>query len=191
VTDSQLNADIRKRSNRARFVVAVVLVVMVGIVVVLATRPSSNSQKGESPLVGKEAPAVEGETIDGERVALSDYRGKWVLVNVFATWCIPCLEEHPDLVRFAENSTDEVQVFGVIFKDQAESVRQFRKKNGGNWPMVTDDDGSAAVDLGIRGVPESFLISPDGVIRAKIIGGVTVAKLEGVLARSKGEANSM
>ena len=175
----------RPRRRRSARTIAIVLgVVLVGLVVVLATRQPAGSRLAESPLVGQPAPAVAGETIDGETYRLERDRGQWVVVNFFATWCVPCREEHDDLVRFATRHSvaGDAKVVGVIFSDDAEAVRRFRDEQGGNWPMVTDPEGSIALEFGIAGVPESFLISPDGIVVAKIVGGVREGDLTELLA---------
>ena len=75
------------------------------LVVVLATRPEASTRTVRSPLLGKAAPAAESTTIDGEAVKLSDLKGKWVVVNFFATWCVPCRIEHSELITFQQTHT--------------------------------------------------------------------------------------
>jgi len=141
----------------------------------------------KSPLVGKRAPAIEGETVDGGRASLSDLRGKWVVVNFFATWCVPCRLEHDDLVRFSEahQATGDAAILAVVFSDSSQAVREFRAKEGGTWPMVTDPQGRIALAYGVSGVPESILVNPEGVVVSKILGGVRTSDLEDLLARAK------
>lgn len=161
-----------------------VAVVLATFAVVLATRPSASTRAVESPLIGRPAPLIVAPTVDGGRVNISDFRGRWVLVNYFATWCVPCRREHPDLVRFAERhkALGEAEVIGVVFADNFEAVRSFRRDNGGDWPMAEDPDGKIALAWGVTGVPESFLVDPAGIVRAKVLGGVTDARLEDLLA---------
>lgn len=154
---------------------------------VLATRDQAGTRAADSPLLGKPAPAIAGTTIDGQPVDLAQYRGKWVLLNFFATWCVPCRQEHPDLVRFAarHRSQGDAAVVGVVYDDSLDAVRSFVRDEGGDWPMVADPKGRIALDFGVAGVPESYLITPGGAVAAKVVGGVEASALEDLLNQVK------
>jgi cytochrome c biogenesis protein CcmG/thiol:disulfide interchange protein DsbE len=135
-----------------------------------------------SELVGRAAPAITGTALDGTVVNIDRSRGSWVLVNFFATWCVPCIREHPELVEFAERHGPDgpgvpVQVISVAFDDNADAIASFFAQRGGDWPVLTEGTGSIALDYGVRGVPESFLVSPAGQVVA-VFYGVTADALD-------------
>ena len=148
---------------------------------------SAASRTAHSPLLGKPAPEVAGRTIDGEQVSLADYRGRWVLVNFFATWSVPCRTEHPELIAFHQRHRflGDAEVVGVVYSDSTEEVLDFRRREGGEWPIREDPKGRIAVDMGVSGVPDSFLVSPDGMVVSRLVGGVRAAALDEMLARAK------
>ncbi len=163
-----------------------VLLVMLGFIVVLATSESGD-REARSPLLGRQAPPISGETLDGGTFDLADHRGQFVVVNVFATWCTPCIREHPELVRFEQRhaQTGDAAVVSVVFDDQVDNVRQFFAEQGGDWPVLTDPDGRIALSYAVAKVPESYLIAPDGTVISKLVGGVTAAGLERVLEQAQ------
>jgi len=176
-----------RRTRRALWIAVAVAVPMFLLVVVLATRPSASTREVRSPLLGKRAPAAESTTIDGEAVKLADLKGRWVVVNFFATWCVPCRIEHDELKRFHDShqALGDGSVLGVVFSDSAQAVKEFRADEGGSWPMLTDPKGSIALNFGVSGVPESFLVDPDGIVRSRILGGVRAVDLDRLLAEAR------
>ena len=173
----------RPPRHTARWAALAVGLVVAAFVVVLATRPQASDVVAPSPLIDRPAPEIEGPGLDGATVRLSDLQGGWVVVNFFATWCVPCLQEHPELVRFADrHDPAQVQVLAVVYDDQPEDVAKFFRERGGDWPVV--DDVGAKVDFGVRGVPESFLVDPEGIVRARLVGGVTADGLDSLLRQA-------
>ena len=177
-----------RRTRKALWIAVAVALPVAMLIAVLATSPSARSRAVKSPLVGKPAPPAEGTTIDGSRASLADLRGQWVVVNFFATWCVPCRTEHPELIRFADShrQAGDASVFAVVYSDSPSAVKDYRAGNGGDWPMLADPDGRVALDFGVGGIPESFLVSPDGFIVSKILGGVRAADLDRLLAQASG-----
>lgn len=169
--------------GRVALVSAVALALLLGgLVFVLFTAEPSTNKLADSPLLGKYAPNLAGDDYD-----LLDSTGEWVLVNFFATWCTPCVAEHDDLVAFSNTHAvaGDASVVSVVFSDDDDDVKAFFDERGGDWPVVSDDDGRIATDWGVTGVPESYLIAPDGMVRAKIVGGVDADRLEQLLAQAK------
>jgi cytochrome c biogenesis protein CcmG/thiol:disulfide interchange protein DsbE len=171
---------VEERPRTALAIAFVLLVLAAGFVWVLAGADPSTDRVVSSPLLGKPAPAVESQTVDGEPFTLAAGRGRFLVVNFFATWCTPCQEEHPELVAFEEAhaAQGDVSLVSVVFDDQADTVRDFFAEKGGDWPVVTDPDGRIAFDYGVAQVPETYVVGPDGRVLAKLTGGVTAAGLE-------------
>lgn len=167
--------------------VALALGVAIALLVgVLATRDPASTRLVRSPLVGKEAPRIAGRTINrAGQFSLADERGKWVLVNFFATWCQPCQAEHDDLVRFsaAHAGSADAAVVSIVFSDDTADVRRFFAQRGGDWPVVSDEDGAIATAWGVARVPESYLVAPSGLVVGKLTGGVKFAFLQAQLAK--------
>lgn len=175
------------RANSTRLAIVAVGIVLVAFVALLASgigrRPDSISTR----LLGRQAPEIIGTTAQGTRFDLAEHRGRWVVVNFFATWCVPCRVEHPELVRFTEEhaTAGDVQVVSIAFQDDAEAIDQYFERNGGEWPVIIGDTGRMALDFGVTGVPESFVVNPDGVIVAKFE-GVTASGLNRAIDQAGG-----
>ncbi len=190
MTAPALAAPTRKRRRTALWVALAIGVLVAFLVGVLATRDSAADRLADSPLLGRPAPDIGGTTLAGEELSLGSLQGRWVVLNFVASWCVPCRREHPELVAFdtQHRAAGDGQVLGVVFSDKADNVREFFRERGGDWPVLQDPQGQIALDFGVRGPPESFVISPGGVVVAKIVGPVTAEGLERILAASTGES---
>jgi cytochrome c biogenesis protein CcmG/thiol:disulfide interchange protein DsbE len=176
-----------RRPTPLRWAAIGLAVVVLAFVLVLATRRSAEQAKADSPLLGRPAPEVTGPGLDGSTIRLSQLRGRYVLVNFFASWCVPCINEHDDLMRFQtrHEQAGDATVLAVTFNDSLDNARRFFEKRGGDWPVLSDDRGKVALDFGVRGPPESFLVDPNGIVLTKIIGEVDDAALESIITEAK------
>jgi cytochrome c biogenesis protein CcmG/thiol:disulfide interchange protein DsbE len=160
------------RTGRAALFVAVPLaLVMLLLVAVLVTRDSAADRADFDRLHDKPAPEIVGTTLDGKPFDLDAYKGKWVVVNFFAQWCVPCQQEHADLVSFwqrHEVANDDVQLVSVVFNDDLGKVKDFFAREGGDWPVVTGDSGRMALDYSVVRVPDTYIVDPIGIVRDRL-----------------------
>lgn len=181
-----------RRSNAVRIAAAAIGVVMALFVVMLFTSKNSSDQPSASPVIGQQAPALGGKALLGEPVDIGS-NDRWLLVNFFATWCVPCVKEHPELRQFAENGAKDgsARVVSVAYDDEASAVKKFFEKQGGDWPVLDADRGRTALDWGVAKVPESFLVAPNGVVVHRLQGGVKAREVEALIERyeAQGRAN--
>ena len=145
--------------------------------------------RGPSTQVGKTVP-LKGPaqdfsvtTLDGKTLKLSDLRGKVVVLNVWASWCIPCQDEAGELNRSYElYKGRDVAFIGIAFNDDTDPMRQFVDKYNVTYPVALDPEGRISIGLGITGVPETYLIDPQGNLTQKFVGPITAKQLNGLLA---------
>jgi cytochrome c biogenesis protein CcmG, thiol:disulfide interchange protein DsbE len=125
-----------------------------------------------SALIGTRAPSLALPPLEGSKLpALTDaaIRGKLTLVNVFASWCIPCRDEHPLLRQLAKDG--RLNIVAINYKDQPENALRFLGELGNPFQAIgIDPRGAAAIDWGVYGIPESYLVGPDGTILYKRVG---------------------
>jgi cytochrome c biogenesis protein CcmG/thiol:disulfide interchange protein DsbE len=167
--------------RRSPVIAAAVGAVLVGLLVVLALADPGNSDTAESPLLGRPAPVVRSTTIEGDQFDLSRRKGSWVVLNFFNSTCVPCRNEHPQLVEFEkaqQTADDPVELYTVVNDDSDQAVSAFFGANGGDWPKVKDDDGAISVAFGVAKVPETWVIDPNGFVRLRIIGELTEGFLQ-------------
>jgi cytochrome c biogenesis protein CcmG/thiol:disulfide interchange protein DsbE len=132
-----------------------------------------------SPLIGKPAPAFQLVQLHdaGKSLAVGDLKGRVWLLNVWASWCVSCREEHPLLLQLAK--ADVVPVYGLDYKDKSDDALAWLAQHGNPYKAsIVDSDGKVGIDYGVYGVPETFLIDKAGVIRYKQIGPLTVQALQ-------------
>ena len=136
------------------------------------------AQQVQAPSEGAVAPALALETLDGEQVSLADYRGQVVLVNFWATWCGPCQYEIPELLQARDGLADlGFEILAVNVGEDAEAVRAFADAMGMTFPVLLDGDMAGARAYALRGIPASFLVDQEGIIRKVHVGILTEASL--------------
>ena len=161
----------------ARFLLP--LSIFVVLAAFLAYGLKLNPREVPSPLIDKAAPAFKVAQLHAAEKTISpeDMKGKVWLLNVWASWCVSCLQEHPLLVDLAKR--DIVPIVGLNYKDQRDAGLAWLGKHGNPYMLSAYDlDGRIGIDYGVYGVPETFVIDKSGVIRYKHIGPVTPEALE-------------
>lgn len=148
-----------------------------------------DAPRGGPVRTGAEAPAYAAETLDGERASLALLRGRPVLLNVWATWCHPCRTEIPALEQLHKTYGPQgLHVVGVSIDqgDQEQGIREFLQEFGASYPIWLDPDGEITTAYSTIGVPNTFLIGPDGTLLWKHVGPVTAdnVELRGLIEKS-------
>jgi cytochrome c biogenesis protein CcmG/thiol:disulfide interchange protein DsbE len=164
-----------------------VVVVVFGIVLALNVGADPEQDAKQSHLVGKAAPDFNLPNLAGGRVTLADIAGKSAIVNFWNSWCIPCQQEAPALQKFyAEHKDDsDFAMVGIVRDDETNDVRAYVRKNGVNWTIALDPENQAALDFATRGQPETYAISPGGVVAAAKYGPMSSTELETFLAAAR------
>ena len=161
----------------AAALIPIALLAVLGVVL-LGRLPSASPTT-----VGSLAPDFSLADLDGNPVRLADLEGRPVVLNFWASWCGPCVEEFPLLRDAAARHADEgLAIVGVVFRDRSEAARDFIARNGGTWPAAMDPGERVASAFGILGPPETYFIARDGTIAARQFGPVTEASLAAQLA---------
>jgi cytochrome c biogenesis protein CcmG/thiol:disulfide interchange protein DsbE len=153
-----------------RLVLIFGILIITPLLIFLALSFGKDPRAIDSPLVGKPAPNFSLRTLDGELVRLEDLRGKPVFLNFWATWCQPCIVEHPLLQAGSRQYTGRVQFVGVVYHDEIDKIRAFLDRRGEWGETLFDEDGSVAVAYGVYGAPETFFIDRQGIVVEKWTG---------------------
>lgn len=173
--------------STVRIAIAVaILGVLFGVALMVGRRGGSNDAQpsvqatpaaapgaldSEAPVVGQLAPDFALRSSDGSLVKLSDLRGKVVWLNFWATWCVPCAQEHEALVEASRTWQGRVQFLGMVYEDQEDQVLAYLRSRGGPpYPSLMDPHDRTAIAYGISGVPETFFIDAQGRIADKVVG---------------------
>ena len=162
----------------------VIPLVLIPLAWVLTIGLGRDPAKIPSPLVGHPLPAFSLQSLDGETVASADLSGRPMLINFWASWCIPaCVEEHPVLIDAAATYGDSLAMVGILYDDQPSAALAFLARYGdGGWLQLDDPTGATALDYGVTGPPETFFVDADGIVVAKHYGPLSSDQLATYLA---------
>lgn len=169
--------------RRIRFVIGAIFVLVAVFVLVLVSRVGDDNESVDSALVGNAAPVLSLTDVStGEPLRVPN--GRITVVNFWAPWCIPCIAEHAELNTAAVTLADRpVDIVGVAIHSNGDEVDEFLERHGSGFPSALDTT-TAAIDYGVFGVPETFVVGADGLVKARITGPVdaeTVLTIAGEL----------
>jgi cytochrome c biogenesis protein CcmG, thiol:disulfide interchange protein DsbE len=165
-------------------ILATGLLAVVPLVGVLAAGLGRDPRQAASPLIGRQAPAFVLPALGGSGdVSLEAFRGRPFVLNFWASWCVPCREEHDALQRAAAELDPGVAFLGIAWQDDAPSARAFLERHGSVYPSALDGRGNVAIAYGVAGVPETFFVDAQGVIAARYVGPVDARVLTAQIAR--------
>jgi cytochrome c biogenesis protein CcmG/thiol:disulfide interchange protein DsbE len=157
-----------------RFILPLVVFALLVVVLGIGIEQSPEKDLIPSPLIGKAAPSfsLPSLTDPGKRVSSAQLRGHWYLFNVWGTWCYACRDEHPMLLKMRQAGV--IPIVGLDWKDDNGDALSFLRQAGDPYQTIAvDHDGSEAIEWGVYGAPESFLVNPQGIVVYKFIGPIT------------------
>ncbi|MDQ2954079.1 MAG: DsbE family thiol:disulfide interchange protein [Pseudomonadota bacterium] len=171
-----------------RISVLLPLVIFIALAALFFFRLGSDPARIPSALIGRPVPATDLPPIDGlardgvsvPGINAADFKGSVTLVNVWASWCVPCHDEVPYLQRLAQDT--RLRLVGINYKDQTDNARRFIGRYGNPFSAVgVDANGRAAIDWGVYGVPETFVVGHDSRIAYKLVGPINAENFESQL----------
>ncbi|HEY3846464.1 MAG TPA: DsbE family thiol:disulfide interchange protein [Acetobacteraceae bacterium] len=163
--------------RRALFLLPLVLFLVLVGYFALALRPGYDPQTLPSAMIDKEAPQFDLAGLNGEGLARDALKGSPVLINFFASWCVPCRVEQPVLMRLANH--EHVPLYGIDYKDQPDDAAKLLAQFGDPYRRVgLDPDGRVGLDFGVYGVPETYVLDSTGHIRKRFVGPLTAEEVE-------------
>jgi cytochrome c biogenesis protein CcmG, thiol:disulfide interchange protein DsbE len=178
------------RGLTVRKLVLIAAALFGGLVVVFSSALGRSAQYDPVAVLGKPVPVDHMTQLDGRPIDLEAMKGKAVLVNFWNSWCVPCQQEAPALDTFyARHAEDpDFEMVGVVHDDTTSAVRQYVASQHIPWHIALDPGSQTALAFGTTGQPETYAISPNGVIVAKRVGAASVTDLTRLLEMAKGQA---
>lgn len=153
---------------------------------VFARAEPERAESAATPLMGRPAPAAVGRLDDGATFELSRRKGSWVVLNFFDSTCVPCVQEHPALLRFDETQdargAEGAELVTIVWGEDPDGSREFFAAEGVDWPVVFDDGGAIATAFGVTKVPETWIVDPNGYVVYRTINTVTAEGLAATVA---------
>lgn len=144
------------------------------IIALLAFGLTRDPNTVESPLPGRAASDFQTTTLAGDTLRLSEFKGRVVVLNFYASWCVACIDEHAVFVEAERRyALEEFQMLGVVYQDSPANARRWMERMGGSWPSLLDPNSRIAIDYGVYGVPETYFIDRAGRVAYKQIGPVS------------------
>jgi cytochrome c biogenesis protein CcmG/thiol:disulfide interchange protein DsbE len=166
-----------------RTVLIIGLVLTAPLVWILASGFGKNPHAIDSPLVGRAAPTFALRQLNGGETVGLTQGGQPTVVNFWATWCRPCVQEHGVLTAAAARYRGKVKFMGIVYEDTEERIRAYLKRSGAAYPTLIDEAGKTAIAYGVYGVPETFFIDAKGQILYKHAGPLNPQSIEGYLRK--------
>jgi cytochrome c biogenesis protein CcmG, thiol:disulfide interchange protein DsbE len=160
------------------FIMPLVCAALLAALFFYGLRSTRNPQEIKSILIDKPAPAFDLPSLDGQRFTNTDLaKNRVVIVNFFASWCVPCRAEHPQLMQLAKRY--DIPVYGIAWRDSAENAADFLKQLGNPYTDVgIDASGRMGINWGVAGVPETFVVTPNGKIGFRHWGDIRTEHIE-------------
>jgi cytochrome c biogenesis protein CcmG/thiol:disulfide interchange protein DsbE len=162
-----VNKNSLKMKKFARYIPFLIILTVTILLFIRVNQEGKNAGRnliGSSPMIGKQVTDMELDTIFPAKGKLGEatYKGKYTVLNMFASWCVACLEEHPLLTGLKGSG---MQVVGIAWRDNAEDTKRWLERNGNPFKIVGEDNmGKYGILMGVTGIPETFVVGPEGKI---------------------------
>jgi len=182
-TETSASAAPRRNSRVAPFAALAIALAMIGLAVLLiGANPDDGLNDADSPLLGNPAPEATATSLrDDSSFDLSRRKGSWVVINFFRSDCVPCIAEHPELIEFVDQQralpSDCAEFYSVAVGDTEEAAIAFFDERGGDLPVLFSENDQFPIAFGVAAVPETWIIDPNGFVRARFISEVDAESL--------------